>query len=327
MLKRNYLILAVSAAALGACAGTPQRNTALEEARSAYTSARNDPNVVQYAPEALNKAREELAASERLFDEDAGDVAVGHRAYLSKQNTAIAREATQMRLAEQAIKKASGERDQLVAESRISQAQTEAQQAQAARDAAQAKAEEAQRSQRQLTEQMQAAEAERQAEMQRQREAEIASQQAAAKARIDKLTADLQAKQTERGLVLTLGDILFDLNKAELKPGAQPALSKLAQFLREYPERTLLVEGFTDSTGSEGHNQELSEDRANSVRQALMSQGLAAERIQTTGFGEARPVASNETAAGRQQNRRVEVVISNGSGGVAGREGGAAKQE
>lgn len=138
--------------------------------------------------------------------------------------------------------------------------------------------------------------------------------------RADQLEQELQSmsgKQTTRGLVVVLQDVLFDTGRAELKSGAQTRLARLADVLKKHPERHLLIEGFTDSTGSNELNQTLSERRAQSVKDALVGMGIGADRIETRGFGEARPVASNKTAAGRQQNRRVEVVFSDANGAFA----------
>jgi outer membrane protein OmpA-like peptidoglycan-associated protein len=121
---------------------------------------------------------------------------------------------------------------------------------------------------------------------------------------------DLEARDTDRGLVLTLGDVLFDNGTATLAAGAQPAIDRLAQFMRDYPERSVRIEGHTDSAGSAAANQSLSERRAQAVRAALVTRGLEAERIATLGYGEARPIAGNDTPNGRQQNRRVEIVLS-----------------
>jgi outer membrane protein OmpA-like peptidoglycan-associated protein len=121
----------------------------------------------------------------------------------------------------------------------------------------------------------------------------------------------LQAKPTDRGLVVTLGDVLFDTGKAGLKAGATSNLNKLVAFLNQYPDRTVVIEGYTDSVGSEDYNQGLSERRADSVKAYLAGQGIGAIRLSALGKGESDPVAGNDSAAGRQQNRRVEVIISN----------------
>lgn len=121
--------------------------------------------------------------------------------------------------------------------------------------------------------------------------------------------ASLQAKQTARGTVVTLGSVLFATGKSELLPGAQSSVDRLARYLAEFMDKTVLIEGHTDSTGSDETNLRLSQARADAVRMALISEGIAASRITATGLGSSRPVASNSTAEGRQQNRRVEIVI------------------
>ncbi len=121
--------------------------------------------------------------------------------------------------------------------------------------------------------------------------------------------SDLKAKKTDRGFVLTLGDVLFATGKADLMPGAQRSNDQLAAFLNKYPTKTVSVEGHTDSMGSEEYNVILSQNRALSVRSAIMSRGINSDRITAKGLGELYPVASNDTAAGRQQNRRVEILI------------------
>lgn len=123
--------------------------------------------------------------------------------------------------------------------------------------------------------------------------------------------ASLQAKQTDRGIVLTMGDVLFDVDQATLKPGAVEEMSRLAQFLQQHPDQSLRIEGYTDSTGTAEHNQSLSQRRADAVRNALVADGVAPQRIVAVGLGEDYPVATNSTAAGRQQNRRVNIVIAN----------------
>jgi len=123
--------------------------------------------------------------------------------------------------------------------------------------------------------------------------------------------AELNAKATDRGLVVTLGDVLFETGKADLKGGAAVNLAKLSAFLNQHPDRTVTIEGHTDSVGSEEFNQGLSQRRANSVQQFLISQGIAANRLTAVGKGENFPVAGNDDNAGRQMNRRVEVVIAN----------------
>ena len=123
------------------------------------------------------------------------------------------------------------------------------------------------------------------------------------------LMQQLRAKQTAQGLVVTLEDVLFEVNGADLQPGAQPQLLRLVEFLKLNPDRKVLIEGYTDSIGSSEYNLQLSLLRAESVQSFLVGNGLPADRITAIGYGETRPEAPNDSATGRQQNRRVEVVI------------------
>ena len=122
--------------------------------------------------------------------------------------------------------------------------------------------------------------------------------------------AGLPARQTDRGLVVTLSEeILFDTDRADIKAGGAQELARIADFLRNHPDRNLLVEGHTDSTASDSYNLALSQRRANAVEDFLISLGVDPTRIDGRGYGEQLPVATNDSAAGRQQNRRVELVI------------------
>jgi len=142
-------------------------------------------------------------------------------------------------------------------------------------------------------------------------DADAAKQQAE---ELQRQIAELNAKQTERGLVVTLGDVLFDTGKADLKATAAANLGKLSAFLIKNPDRTVIIEVHTDNVGSDDYNMGLSQRRADSVRSLLVSQGVEGTRLTASGKGESTPVAGNDTASGRQQNRRVEVIISNKAG-------------
>jgi len=122
---------------------------------------------------------------------------------------------------------------------------------------------------------------------------------------------ELHAKPSDRGLVVTLGDVLFATGRADIMSGAAGNLDRLVAFLNKYPDRTVVIEGYTDNVGSEQYNQGLSERRADSVRSYLAGQGVGMLRLSALGKGESGAVADNSSATGRQQNRRVEVVISN----------------
>jgi outer membrane protein OmpA-like peptidoglycan-associated protein len=142
-------------------------------------------------------------------------------------------------------------------------------------------------------------------------EAAQATQEAA---RLQAEVDALKPKPTPRGLVLTLGDVLFDTGRAELNPGAGRKLDQLAQFLNEHKDRRVQIDGFTDSVGTDSYNEDLSRRRADAVKSALLVRGIDSSRISTQGYGKSFPVADNNDSGGRQLNRRVEVVIGSDDG-------------
>lgn len=327
------LIAALAVVLAVGCA--QKQNEMLEEARAAYSAARSDAQVMNNAPLELNQAGESLQSAERLFNEDADQEQVSHQAYLAKQQVAIARESAQLKLAQQQIEQADARRAAVLLEARNRELQATRQKAEAhqkALETAQLQAQEREALARQeemerlrqkaaQAEQMETQMREQQAQA-RQQEMERLRQQAQKAEELEAQIAqmkDLQTQETRRGLVVTLPGVLFDLDKAQLKPGAERSIDQLATVLKENPERNIVVEGFTDSTGAEEYNKKLSEERAAAVREALVSRGVNPERIQTRGYGENYPVASNETPAGRQLNRRVEIIISHGEERVSRR--------
>ena len=124
------------------------------------------------------------------------------------------------------------------------------------------------------------------------------------------MNAVLETRETARGLIVNINDVLFDFNKYTLKPGAREKMAKVSGILLAYPGLKLQLEGHTDSVGSDDYNLKLSQQRADAVRDFLAEQGVPVANITAIGLGKADPVASNDTAAGRQQNRRVELVVS-----------------
>ncbi len=188
------------------------------------------------------------------------------------------------------------------------EAAMKAQEAEQARMQAEARAREAERAR------MEAEAKAREAERARREAAAKAEEAEKARAEIDELLSqlsDLKAKQTERGIVLTMGDVLFGFDKATLSSVALRNVDKLADFLRRHANRSVLIEGHTDNVGSDEYNLGLSERRAEAVKQALVTKGIGEERIITKGYGKKYPVASNSTSEGRQLNRRVEIVVLN----------------
>ena len=141
----------------------------------------------------------------------------------------------------------------------------------------------------------------------REREAQAATARANS---LEQELAGLNAKQTDRGTMVTLGDVLFDTGKATLKPGAYRSIDRLAEALKKDSNRKVIIEGHTDSTGSAELNQALSERRADAVETALLERGVNSNQLSAVGKGKDYPVATNDNAAGRQQNRRVELIFA-----------------
>ena len=152
--------------------------------------------------------------------------------------------------------------------------------------------------------------------------AAIAQSQAVEQRSQDELVQQLRAEQTSRGMVITLEDVLFEVDGAALQPGAQTELLRLADYLKRHPDRKILIEGHTDNSGGSDYNLQLSQLRAQSVESYLASSGVPADRIRAIGYGETRPEAPNDSATGRQQNRRVEIVILDADESFAGVAGG-----
>ena len=303
--------LVVAVLALSGCAHTIKTNAALDEAKIAYQAALANPTVARSAALELKQAEMALNEAEQLLQQKGKVVDIEHKSYLAKQHAAIAQEIGNQKMAETAVEQASAERNKVLLAARAAEA-TLAQQNAASEKAAALKAIEEAKLQRA------AAEKASQEAVDQRLAAERAMAEVAAErektAKLQQQLAELEAVKADRGLVMTLGDVVFDVNKADLKPGGIVTMVKLATFLKEYAARRLMVEGFTDSTGDETYNQGLSERRALSVRQALLDRGIEYARIDVKGYGEDFPVATNDTPAGRQMNRRVEIIISDEAG-------------
>lgn len=291
-------LTATVVAVLAACASTPPRNASLDEARAAYEQASTNPTIARVAVPELQQAQQALARADRSLKEGDSKADVDHFAYLASQRTSVAVQAGRLAESDKTIADSNAQRDRILIESRTAEAEAQRNSAVQARDEAEAA--------RRLSEQrLAAAEAARQ-------QASLSSNRAAS---LEAELAAMKAQQTERGMVLTLGDVLFDTGKATLMGGAMRTVDQLATFLTNNPTRKVLIEGYTDSTGSDSTNLELSQRRADAVKLALTQRGIGIDRIDTRGLGKAYTVASNDTAAGRQLNRRVEVVFSDANGG------------
>lgn len=290
---RKLFTLATLAAALAACSTLPERNSALEQARSRYDAAQADPQVGALAPEELQRAALALRVADQAQSDGSTLATVDHLAYLALQRVNIAQDSASSRAAEAQSARAAAERDHM----RLALRTEEADKAQA--QLAQSRQDNAQQSSALIA-----------ADVQAQRDQDRLARREARMHELEAQLSDMHAKRTDRGMVITLGDTLFDSGSAALGVEATRNMAKLAEFFRRNPSRRATVEGFTDSMGSIGANQALSERRAQAVVAALVSQGVPAERLATRAYGEEQPVASNATAAGRQQNRRVEILFA-----------------
>lgn len=302
-MKIQALVLA-AAMLLAACSTTPTLTPTLEQARADYTAASADPKVAANAPLEFRDATQALDRANAAAAKNAALDDIDKLAYLAKQKIATAQEVARAKAAEQDIANARQARTEVQLQARTAEADR------AQRDAAAAQAAAA-------SAQAQAMSAQQQAEQERMR-AEQAQQRAA---QLEALLVELHATKTERGYVVTIGDVLFAVDRADLTPSGMSTLRKLADVMAQNPDRTVLVEGFTDSTGSSSHNQELSERRAGSVASALAGMGVPRERIAMRAYGEAFPVAPNTSASNRQLNRRVEIVLSNPNAPIPPRAG------
>jgi len=325
----------IAAAVLSACTTMPAADSPLVQARNDYNAAQSMPQVTTFAAAELRQASDSLDKANAASSKGESSTVVDHLAYVTKQHVAIARETAAQKAAELAVANAGTERDRMRLDARTreadvatrnaqeSQRQAEAAQRMAAGSQRNAEASQrsAEASQRSADASLRQVATERQAANDAQVSALAAREQAVdAESRTRQLEAqlrDLQARKTDRGMVITLGDVLFDTNQAQLKSGSLRNVQKLADFFKQYPQRKASIEGFTDSIGSDSRNQELSDQRANSVRTALLGMGVGNERMTARGYGELFPTAGNDTAAGRQMNRRVELVVSGESIGKA----------
>jgi outer membrane protein OmpA-like peptidoglycan-associated protein len=315
-LPKTKIALALAVAALSACATMDPRPYALEDARVAVDTARANPQVATLAVGELNDAIAAYQKAESTYRAEGDSVEVRHLAYVARDRAAIAQESANLRSAEQSVANATAERDRVRLLARTAEAENATRVAQLAQLRADVTRREAMEAERQALAAQQQARLSQQDALASQQQARAAEARAAL---LETELRELAAIKTDRGMVVTLSDVLFDTGSATLRPGGQRVVARLAEFLREYPERTLAIEGFTDSVGGESYNQVLSERRATAVRLALMDAGIAGSRIDVRGYGPQYPVASNGTPEGRQRNRRVEVVISDERGTIGPR--------
>lgn len=259
------------------CATSPSPiNPVLAKSQASYQAAKDNPDIEENAAVALYEAKKTLDKAAKA--KDVKDIE--REANRAERQVQIAIAQTEQKKAEQKIDVLTKENETLLLERSRRQTDQQTLEANQARQLAEQKVKEAEKAREELE-------------------------------KLQKELAGLQAKQTDRGLVLTLRDVLFEFGKADLEPGAMRTIEKVAEFLLKNPQRNVLIEGHTDNVGGDGFNLNLSERRANSVRTALIDQAVPPERITIKGYGKRLPVANNDTESGRQQNRRVEIVILN----------------
>ncbi|KAB2970415.1 OmpA family protein [Zoogloea sp.] len=277
----SFTMTLITLATLAGCSMQPPKNAQLDQARSDYQAAQDNTETRTLAGAEMKQAGDALSLANQAAERGDKSAEVDHLAYLARQRTAIARETGTRKAAEQSVNNAEGARDKV----RLAARTNEADMARQKLDGAQAATSDALTRNRKLESELKA----------------------------------LNAKPTPRGMVITIGDVLFATNSADLTPGGLRNLDKLAQFLKDYPEKKALIEGFTDSVGRDEYNLQLSVRRAGAVMNALVGKGIGSERLSTLGYGEAYPIADNNSNSGRQMNRRVEIILSDESGKISTR--------
>lgn len=284
----GVLTAVLAVAGLAGCATTPQpRNARLDEARAAVQSLERDPAAQRAAAAQLRKSRDDLQRANAAYEKRQPVKDVTYLAYLAQREAQTGKMYADEYRARRQLARGNAERSRILLEARNREVDQ-------AREASKAQAQKA----RAAEQQTKVAQSELKKEQQ-----ELSS---------------MKARRTARGLELTLAsDLLFNTGSATLKQGAIQQLNRLADFMHGNRKARIIVEGYTDSRGSGPYNLMLSQERAQSVASALESQGIASDRIRTVGRGKGYPVASNATAAGRQQNRRVDIVLSDMDGRFA----------
>jgi outer membrane protein OmpA-like peptidoglycan-associated protein len=279
------IVAAAVAALLAGCASAPVKPDGADALRTRLTQLQSDPQLGTRAPLAMEQANLAVTAAEKPQTDKA---LATHLEFMADRKIAIARAEAESQLAVDQRKGLGEQREAMRLRARTQEA-----------DAANTRATVAQAN---ASDQERQADAARSATADSQREAD----------ELKKQIEDLQGRVTDRGLVLTLGDVLFASGTADLNSGGTDHLGKLAAFLNKYSDRTALIVGYTDSIGGEDYNLGLSQRRADSVKSYLVNQGIGSVRLAASGKGKGSPVADNSSATGRQQNRRVEVIIENG---------------
>jgi outer membrane protein OmpA-like peptidoglycan-associated protein len=303
---RRSCVRAGLAAVLGlllvSCTTAPKKDLALEQVRSQLEELKSDPELTGYAPLALGEAERALRQAEAAT----GDTQRIHLIYMADRRIQVARAIAQREQLEQELDRLGTERSDLLVKASQLEAERARLEAERARMMSEATAEDAQRAIEEAEQAKALAASSATAAQLARREADLALEQANT---LRRQLENLQLRQTESGVVVTLGDVLFESGQTELREEAMASLVEVVDLLQSEPDKKIRIEGHTDSVGDANTNLEISQKRADAVLGALVSLGVDAARVTTQGMGEDFPIASNETDEGRAQNRRVDVIL------------------
>ena len=320
----RFLIVAAIMMLLAACATSPKKDLALEQVKAQLQELQSDEELAGYAPLALGEAKRALRQAENVSGDKTQRI---HLIYMADRRIQIARAAAQYEQMADEFNRLEDEHNAMLVRGSKLEAERARQEAEQARMMSAARAEDADRAREeaeqaysreeesarnanQAREEADAAKAlavssATAAELSR-READLATEQADS---LRRQLENLQLRQTESGVVVTLGDVLFESGQSALKKDAQSSLVEVVDLLQSQPDHKIRIEGHTDSTGDAIANLKLSEQRANKVMDSLVALGVDQVRIAAAGMGEDFPIASNDTEKGRTQNRRVDVIL------------------
>ena len=315
-------ILALTAA----CSSAPKKDLALEQVRSQLEQLKSEEELAGYAPLAVGEAERALRQAEAAT----GETQRIHLIYMADRRIQVARAIAQREQLEREIERLRTERNELLVQASQMEARQARLEAERARMMSQATAEDAERAREEAMEAQQRESESVRTAQQAMEEAEQAKALAASSATAAQLARreadlaleqadtlrrqleNLQLRQTESGVVVTLGDVLFESGETSLRDDALASLVEVVDLLQSEPDKDIRIEGHTDSTGDSVTNLQISEQRATAVMDALVSLGVEASRITAAGMGEDFPIASNDTEEGRAQNRRVDVILLDG---------------
>lgn len=309
---------------LTACETAPKKDLALEQVKNQLDELQADEDLAQYAPLAIGEAERALRQAETSTGSDAQRA---HLVYMADRRIQIARAIAQHEQLEEEVIRLGEERNEMLVRASHLEAEQARLEAEKARmmsmareeDAARARAEAEEAARREAETARSAQQAMEEAE-----QAKVLAASSAAEAQLARREADLameqanslrrqlenlQLRQTESGVVVTLGDVLFETGQTELRTEAMDSLVEVVDLLQSEPDKNIRIEGHTDATGPAETNLQISQRRADSVLEALVSLGVDAQRITSVGMGEDFPIATNDSDEGRARNRRVDVIL------------------